>query len=515
MKNPIKIIHSYKNSNRRVQYLVYIFIGSLVPKDVLKVLNFIKEKDLFITLTTISKLDYKIIEDYYGSYWYNLFFITPHIEAQRKLIINTPSKRKSIEIKYGKEWYNTHIQEPPVKKVTYSFAASYYNYLLMRNKIKSKAKKTQIDYRTYQLPTLDIARKELDSDINIELKGGQNESDSELEDISEEPKDEEKTIDSEDFDEEIAEDMSLELSDIFITDKETEKKIKNTASEISEAINDKNWIKEMKNLEKNWDDSQDNMTYDSKVEDVYKKIYIDNQYIFKDDTIKNMRNKIAVSIPISDKFGSGIRLLPETQYFFSEYSYENKLDQVMIGQKWSSRNELLKIDIKPNDNIKIYEKLRGTLLYLKENINGFGNKIKRDDDDNDILRTYDNYITNNDIYMLDIYNELGINYSASDEDIKNLFDVYVRIYFPNINYERFEQIISMLNGKNTKELNYIQNIFGTISNDTKIEQEIEETVESAKLELDKFKKLFGPTYIIQSTIHININRYKKYYWYYF
>lgn len=505
MKNPIKIIHLYKNSNRRVQYLVYIFIGSLVPKAVLKVLNFIKEKDLFRTLNTITKSDYKTIEDYYGTYWYNFFFITPHIQAQRELIINNVSKRKSIESKFGKEWYNTHIQEPPIKKVTYSFATSYYNYLLMRNKIKSRAKKQLIDYRTYQLPTLNIAKQEMSSDINIELKGGDNtETESELEDVNEESKDKEKTIDSEDFDEEIADDLSMPLTDIFIVSQENKKKIENTTSDISEVLSDKSWYKEMKNLEKNWNDSLDNITFDSKVEDTFNKNYIANQYIFKDDSIKNMRNKITVSIPISDKFGSGIRLLPETQYFFSEYPFENNIDRVMIGQKWSSRNELLKIDIKPNDNIKIYEKLRGSLLYLKENINGFGNKIKRDDDNNDILRTYDNYITNNDIYMIDIYNELGINYTSTEEDMKNLFDVYIRIYFPNINYERFEQIVALLNGKNNKELNYIENIFGTISNDTKIEQEIEETVESAKLELPKYKKLFGPTYIIQSTIHINI-----------
>ena len=36
---------------------------------------------------------------------------------------------------------------------------------------------------------------------------------------------------------------------------------------------------------------------------------------FKDDTIKTMRQKIAISIPISENFGKDTKLLPETQFF--------------------------------------------------------------------------------------------------------------------------------------------------------------------------------------------------------
>ena len=38
MNNPIKIIHKYKNDNRRVQYNYYIFVGSLVNQNVRKIL---------------------------------------------------------------------------------------------------------------------------------------------------------------------------------------------------------------------------------------------------------------------------------------------------------------------------------------------------------------------------------------------------------------------------------------------------------------------------------------------
>ena len=39
MKDPIKVIHRYKNKNRRNQFLVYIFVGNLVPDEIKKILN--------------------------------------------------------------------------------------------------------------------------------------------------------------------------------------------------------------------------------------------------------------------------------------------------------------------------------------------------------------------------------------------------------------------------------------------------------------------------------------------
>ena len=39
MKDPIKIIHKFKNNNRRIQYKVFIFIGSLVPDEIIKILT--------------------------------------------------------------------------------------------------------------------------------------------------------------------------------------------------------------------------------------------------------------------------------------------------------------------------------------------------------------------------------------------------------------------------------------------------------------------------------------------
>ena len=53
MKDPIKIIHKFKNVNKRIQYKIFIFVGSLVPDDILKILDIIKTKDFFNSLITL------------------------------------------------------------------------------------------------------------------------------------------------------------------------------------------------------------------------------------------------------------------------------------------------------------------------------------------------------------------------------------------------------------------------------------------------------------------------------
>ncbi len=562
MRNPIKIIHKFKNNNRRTQYKIYIFLGSLVEERIMKILKIIEDKDFITSFSVLSDKQIKEIADFYGEKWYEFFFTSFHINNQRNIIKNNNSKRKILETKMGKDWVKKLLDEPIAKKVSYSYASSYYNYLLMKNKIKTLSRKNEMDFRTYQ-PEMSIDLREDESKTQVidpnllEQDGGRitslfkldsensggityekikifdnlvggmddDEYDSDIDpdivndidldsepeisdenavtDLDEEKEDEEKLITEEQLEEEVEEDFDLdELTKMYVaTDVESDKAVKETSKLISEALNDKKWEKSIDNLNKEYDDSLDNITFDAKIEDVYKKQYITNQYIFMDDTIKTLRSKIAVTIPMNPKFGEDVKLLPEAQYFWSEYSFEGKIDQVMLGQKWIRRNELLKIDIKPNENLKVYEKLRNNLGYLKDS---FGYKIKREDDETNVLDFYEKFITNNEIFMLDIYNEFGLNYNPESEDKRNLYEVYVNIYFPGITYERMDQILSMLNGKDNKEVQYIESVFGSIRNDIKLETEIYENVEKAKNNLTDYEKYFFQNHIIQSIIHVNI-----------
>ena len=523
MKNPIKIIHKFKNNNRRIQYKVYIFLGDLINESLVKILKHIQDKDLINTFNLLTADEIKQLENYYGVKWYEFFFTSYHINSQINNIKNNSSKKKSLELKLGKEWVNNFLNELIEKKVSYSYATSYYNYLLMKNKIKSLTKKkNEMDFRTYNSnKTQNTSQDTTIYPINPELlkqDGGDNfddEIDDELEenithiidipsDIDEEKEDlVDKVLSEDELENEIEGDFDLdELTKLYVlSDIESDKQSKETSKLISEALKDTKWEKSNVKLIKDYDDSSDNITYDYKLDEVYKKIYITSQYIFTDDTIKTIRNKIAVSIPMNPNFDKNMKLLPEAQYFWSEYTVDGKIDQVMIGQKYIRRNELLKIDIIPNDNLKVYEKLRNNLGYLKDS---FGYKIKRENDESNILDHYDKFITNNEIFMLDIYNDLGLNYNPEAEDKKNLYEVYINIYFPNITYERMENIISLLNDKDKKEIQYIDNVFNSIRNDIKLETEIYKHVEKAKAKLFDYEKYFFQNHIIQSIIHVNI-----------
>ena len=76
MNEPIKIIHKYKNRNRKIQYNVLIFVGNLLSEATNKVLKKIKDKNLYDTLTELNDRDLEILNKEYGNKWYKYFFIT-------------------------------------------------------------------------------------------------------------------------------------------------------------------------------------------------------------------------------------------------------------------------------------------------------------------------------------------------------------------------------------------------------------------------------------------------------
>ncbi len=539
MKDPIKIIHKFKNSNRHIQYKVYIFIGSLLTEELTKIVKIIENKDFFNSLLALNNKQIKELEDYYGVYWYQKFFISYHLKSQIKQIDSTAVKKKQIITKFGEEWYKTHINIGIFKKIAYSFASTYYENLLDKKKIILSNKKPEIDFRTIvnkdeSLDITDILSDdesqiggnnkfdkfdEFDNDLQFQLIGGYNESmiggsdeDDDIVDMTDDivkpsKKDDEEAeeeINEEELEELVEEDFDLEeIVKLYSNENvESNKAIQETQKLISEAINDKKWEKKIDDFELKYDKKYDNLNFDANLDDVYNKYYITDEYIFKDDNIKVIKNKICTTIELSDIFGKGIKLIPEAQYFWSEYNGINGKEEIMIGQKWIRRNELLKIDIKPNENLKVYEKLRNNLSYLKD---AFGYKIKREDDETNILRFYDDFITTNEIYMLDLFNDLGPNYNVDAESKRNLFDVYINIYFPLITYDRFESIVNLLNGKGQNELTLIEAEYLLLKNDCKIEKEIYTTVEKSKEDLYKFDKYFLPNHIIQSNIHVNVN----------
>jgi len=302
MKNPLKIIHKFKNNNLRTQYKVFIFVGSLLSDSLFKILQIIEEKDLISSLMILNNKQFKEISDFYGPKWYEKFFTSYRINYERNILKNNNSKRKALEQKLGKEFVRILLEEPVIKKVTYSYANSYYNYLLVKNKIKSTNKKVELDFRTNQtggknLETIDFDKDDLDYPmckdcLNPEIKQvgsgddddlevteldlesiGDLDNDNKIEEIktNDEEEEVEKQITEDDLDEAVEEDFNLdELTKLYATtDVESEKLVKETSKLISEAIHDKKWEKNITNIE--YDDTLDNITFDNKIENIYKK----------------------------------------------------------------------------------------------------------------------------------------------------------------------------------------------------------------------------------------------------
>jgi hypothetical protein len=142
---------------------------------------------------------------------------------------------------------------------------------------------------------------------------------------------------------------------------------KNTSDIINNII-DSNNINKLKNKLVPFDNSKDDKPYDEILSNIYYKHYVFNNYIFNDDTIKNIKNKICTSI----EFPNNITYcLPSRMYLWSQYNYYdvknnvNVSENVMLGQKWIIRNELLKIDIEPNYDISVYQNLNVNLKIQK------------------------------------------------------------------------------------------------------------------------------------------------------
>jgi hypothetical protein len=321
-QNPLKIIHKFKNNNRRIQYIQYIFIGSFISDEVNDILESIKTKNFFDTINTLSKNKINILELAYGQFWYQSFFNRYHMIDQFNSILKNSNKRHIIETKMGTEWFVKHVEIIPIKKTEYSFASNYHDYLIARNKIvsnKLNVQKAEMDFRTYNVSVNNITQVGGDDE---EIEDDNDNNDIKIkDDDDDEPA--EQTLD--DIDDDIVEEFNLdELTKLYSMDViENDKNIKETSKLISEATRDNSYVKTSNNTEISFNETIDEIGYDSRLEEIYDKYYIRDQFIFMDDNIKTIRQKITVSIPISDKFGEDIKLLPEYQYFWTEYNLKN------------------------------------------------------------------------------------------------------------------------------------------------------------------------------------------------
>jgi hypothetical protein len=547
MDDPIKIIYKFKNNNRRTQYHIYIFVGE-IPSATMKILDKIKNLSLYDTLVTLSQSDYKKLVSDYGEFWYKKFFNTFHINNTFYQIKKNDKQKQEITKIYGKEWMHTHIEDFKLmdKKIFYSYEALIKNEKLRkemrRKRMKITEEEVQEDFTTVKKDDVDTLYKKLElkrqspaGQILKELDGGDlnrwlDKNSEHIETVSNMDANNQVGGDDDigfdysdndgddaddsmtDFDEglpsdELLLDEEMEMDDIENIYQETDvvpdDNLLQTTNLIKKAFKDDDIFEKKQAGFVEFDVSKDNLMYDEQLKNVFTKYYVTSQYIFKDDTVKVIKNKICCSIKNNKKFEKDAYLTPSRQYLWCEYVYNENIEKVMIGQKWIKRTDILQIDVEPNSNLRYYEELRGTLKFLRDSIKRYGSKIKREDDDFNILYDYEDYFMNNEIYMVDIYNELGKGYNPDPETLRNVTDVFIRVYFSRIKTDDIKYIIDYLNDDPKVEANKNSTIYETINNDLIIENEIMYQVEQIK-KIKDYKKLFNTNYITQSVIHVNI-----------
>ena len=504
MNDPIKLIYKYKNLNKRIQYQLFIFLGYKISPDIKSILEKIKNLNFYDSLMELNLKEYQKLENYYGKLWFKNFFTSENLELSINLIEKTTQKKKEIDKKFGNTWFNNLVKENVFDdKMMYSYQYLYKKEREIKERAKNlREKQEEVEY-DYSTKKNQIGGEEEDMD-NVE------EDDQDNSNI---------VIDNNDFED--VDEFDLEELDNMYRSDNVDQNIETTSKLIDKIMvsDEKNITSKNKLID--FPNDKDNVMYDDTIKNLYKKNYIYEQYIFKDDTIKKIKEKICCSIKLNNIFEKSgdikhnAYLTPSRMYLWSKYEFIDQIDnikkieKVMLGQKWIKRNELLKIDIEPNENLRIYQDLKGDLLYLKQDMRKYGSRIRREEDEFKLLEDYNMYIQNNEIYILDIFNEIGVNSNILEEKLRNFYDIYIKLYFFHINSEEFKQIINYLNlndENNRKfEINQMKNIYQTINNDLILENEVIKTVENININNQEIKDMFKDNHITHSTIRCFIS----------
>lgn len=623
-KKIFKVIWKYKNENKKKQYQILIYLGKTDEK-IKKILEKIKQKNLYDSLTSLEEKDENLLINEYGEKWYLIFFNKYHINFSFDLIKNSQTQQNQIILKKGKKWYEEHIINHIQinKNIIYSYEETIKDQETLNEKIIELKKKQNLNsiftekfniakikledekenfkhvelgneenenkthnfnnddeneykikelkktfdehnnfihlnttlpknndfenelnnedlnfkitlYKNNDLITYDddfkYTIKNFDENIDQNFHGGEfkasdinNEIDNKNEDefkiLMDNEYEENKYNDNDEYilkeNEIIEEEINLddieeeneinenELGEVYKNiDKDEEINIKKNNDELKKILEKNDENIEKKNILYELSDENEKNIYDEKLRNIHNKVYIYTQFLYEDDTIKTIKNKICVSVKNNNKYDIESHIIPNYIYIWSEYYFNNIYNKIMLGQKWLIKNEILQIDIEPNNVLKHYEELIGPLERLKNIINKYTNRVRFIDDETNILSEYELYYDNNEIYMIDIINELGLNYTK--KYINNLMLVYMKMYFPKIQRDELENIIDYLN-KNKKIIkNHTYLTYKTISTDTLIENEIVDIIENIELN-EEYKKLFLENYITQIEVYIRLN----------
>ena len=335
---PIKLIYKYNNNNHKNQYIMYIFVGK-IGKRYENILKKIEKLNLHDTLLILSLNEEKKLIEIFGELWMTKFFNIYHISSFINKLENNPKIKKDLLKKYDEKWIVNFINKFKnnviFKKINYSYSdlikLEYKNMMgkkldkiiLTNDDIvfdqKNITSNTSSKNILYQIPNI---KNKTGGSYEIQYGGDDdNISDNDIE-FEEEQEDEinfdpdslisSDVIEESDIEKEIVEDELSDYEDmikIYQTE-EIDKNANNTSTLISNILNDNKIIEKKKTYMVKFDDSHDNDIDNDDLSNIYEKIFIYNHYLFKDDTIKTIKDKICITLKNNKKFSDNSYLLP-------------------------------------------------------------------------------------------------------------------------------------------------------------------------------------------------------------
>ena len=481
--NPIKIIYRVKHKVIFYHYYVYIFLGS-PPSNIKKILLKIKDMSLIDCLQQLTQKELNLLTEYYGELWYTYFFT--HFYIKNQFTLDNPNIeiiKKYIDI--------TKFQT----SMTQKFYSSYGSNFLYDKNLKLASSL----YYKHKYTHNDLYYKYLNS---IYTGGGANNG---------------QVIDS--IDKNIDDDTDDEINDDFSNiniDELTTEMINTYDTQNEQHYTDKQNeqdIKNIDNLSKNelnkisvnkFDNSYENVLYSSKESLTYKKYYIFGQYIYQNDTIDELKNKICYSILNKDIYSKSKNyIIPSRQYL---WFYDNSSKANPLGFMWMNGPLTLNYNYYPDPEIKKYINLEDNIKTFYNDLQNKRIKLSLVRNNNTILDEYLKYTHNNDIYMVDIYNELFTETTRTQEELDILTKTYINIFYPDIHIDHIQNILSYINGTNpTAEIDYINKIYNDITPNLLLNTTIFNVINNILIEKkNKIKSIVKPTYIIQAKIVLKL-----------
>jgi len=128
---------------------------------------------------------------------------------------------------------------------------------------------------------------------------------------------------------------------------------------------------------------------------------------------------------------------------------------MMLGQKIIINNKLLNELIEPLDINKYIENENENKNENEIMLNIKKNNFKYKNDENIILNDYNKYINNNELFVVDVYNDLGSTQFILEKEniIKNIYNTYIKLYYHDIDYDKYKYIIMFLNKNKNENIN--------------------------------------------------------------